>query len=103
MTENLLRCDCIVIKLFVIWWVDVTYDILLLYLLIFADFLILLFCLLLNSFFFLFLENYGVRKLEGVFAVFIGTMAFSFAWMFFDTNPSEEELLMGRNLSHDTV
>ncbi|RDY00984.1 Metal transporter Nramp2, partial [Mucuna pruriens] len=46
-------------------------------------------------FFFLFLENYGVRKLEGVFAVFIGTMAFSFAWMFFDTKPNEEELLMG--------
>jgi hypothetical protein len=54
------------------------------------------FCLLLNSFFFLFLENYGVRKLEGVFAIFIGTMGFSFAWMFFDTKPSEEELLMGK-------
>lgn len=53
-----------------------------------------------NSFFFLFLENYGVRKLEGVFAVFIGTMGFSFAWMFFDTNPSEEELLMGTNSSN---
>ncbi|KAG5141975.1 hypothetical protein AAZX31_07G057100 [Glycine max] len=48
-----------------------------------------------DCFFFLFLENYGVRKLEGVFAVFIGTMGFSFAWMFFNTNPSEEELLMG--------
>jgi hypothetical protein len=54
------------------------------------------FCLLLNSFFFLFLENYGVRKLEGVFAIFIGTMGFSFAWMFFDTKPNEEELLMGK-------
>ncbi|CAJ2648402.1 metal transporter Nramp2-like [Trifolium pratense] len=48
-----------------------------------------------DCFFFLFLENYGVRKLEGVFAIFIGTMGFSFAWMFFDTKPSEEELLMG--------
>ncbi|CAI8607634.1 unnamed protein product [Vicia faba] len=48
-----------------------------------------------DCFFFLFLENYGVRKLEGVFAVFIGTMGFSFAWMFFDTKPNEEELLMG--------
>ncbi|KAL1329104.1 metal transporter Nramp2 [Arachis hypogaea] len=48
-----------------------------------------------DCFFFLFLENYGVRKLEGVFAVFIGTMAFSFAWMFFDTKPSEEELIKG--------
>ena len=44
-----------------------------------------------------------MRKLEGVFAVFIGTMAFSFAWMFFDTKPSEEELVMGRNLSNDMV
>ncbi|KAI5421938.1 metal transporter Nramp2 [Lathyrus oleraceus] len=48
-----------------------------------------------DCFFFLFLENYGVRKLEGVFAVFIGTMGFAFAWMFFDTKPNEEELLMG--------
>ncbi|KAK7389853.1 hypothetical protein VNO78_25148 [Psophocarpus tetragonolobus] len=48
-----------------------------------------------DCFFFLFLENYGVRKLEGVFAFFIGTMGFSFAWMFFDTKPSEEELMMG--------
>ncbi|WJX57803.1 Natural resistance-associated macrophage protein 2 [Trifolium repens] len=48
-----------------------------------------------DCFFFLFLENYGVRKLEGVFAIFIGTMGFSFAWMFFDTKPNEEELLMG--------
>ncbi|KAK7292772.1 hypothetical protein RJT34_15625 [Clitoria ternatea] len=48
-----------------------------------------------DCFFFLFLENYGVRKLEGVFAFFIGTMGFSFAWMFFDTKPSEEELVMG--------
>lgn len=44
-----------------------------------------------------------MRKLEGVFAVFIGTMGFSFAWMFFDTNPSEEELLMGTNLSSELV
>ena len=60
-------------------------------------------CVWLNSFFFLFLENYRVRKLEGVFAVFIGTMALSFAWMFFDTKPSEEELMMGRNLSNGLV
>jgi natural resistance-associated macrophage protein 2 len=46
------------------------------------------------------LENYGVRKLEGVFAIFIGTMGLSFAWMFFDTKPNEEELIMGTNLSH---
>jgi natural resistance-associated macrophage protein len=50
----------------------------------------------LNSFFFLFLENYGVRKLEAAFAVLIGTMALSFAWMFGDTKPSGKELVMGK-------
>ncbi|XP_028805371.1 metal transporter Nramp2-like [Neltuma alba] len=49
----------------------------------------------LDSFVFLFLENYGVRKLEGVFAIFVGTMALSFAWMFFDTKPSPKQLLIG--------
>lgn len=48
-----------------------------------------------NSFVFLFLENYGVRKLEAVFAVLIATMALSFAWMFGDTQPSGKELLFG--------
>ncbi|KAJ4729194.1 Metal transporter [Melia azedarach] len=44
---------------------------------------------------FLFLENYGVRKLEAVFAVLISTMALSFAWMFGDAQPSGKELLLG--------
>ncbi|XP_057544873.1 metal transporter Nramp3.2-like [Amaranthus tricolor] len=48
-----------------------------------------------DCFLFLFLENYGVRKLEAVFAVLIATMAFSFAWMFGDTKPSGSELLVG--------
>ncbi|PKI42609.1 metal transporter Nramp2-like [Punica granatum] len=48
-----------------------------------------------DCFLFLFLENYGVRKLEAVFAFLIGTMALSFAWMFADTKPSGKELLMG--------
>ncbi|KAK8705579.1 hypothetical protein V6N13_049177 [Hibiscus sabdariffa] len=48
-----------------------------------------------DCFVFLFLENYGVRKLEAVFAVLIATMALSFAWMFGDTNPSGKELLIG--------
>lgn len=47
------------------------------------------------SFIFLFLENYGVRKLEAAFAAFISIMALSFAWMFIDTNPSGKELLLG--------
>ncbi|RWR81391.1 metal transporter Nramp2 [Cinnamomum micranthum f. kanehirae] len=49
----------------------------------------------LDCFIFLFLENYGVRKLEAVFAILIVTMALSFAWMFGDTNPSGKELLIG--------
>ncbi|KAI3807142.1 hypothetical protein L1987_23066 [Smallanthus sonchifolius] len=48
-----------------------------------------------DYFIFLFLENYGVRKLEAVFAGFIVVMALSFAWMFVDTNPSGKELLLG--------
>uniref|UniRef100_A0A6M2ER03 Metal transporter Nramp2 n=1 Tax=Populus davidiana TaxID=266767 RepID=A0A6M2ER03_9ROSI len=48
-----------------------------------------------DCFMFLFLENYGVRKLEGVFAVLIATMALSFAWMCGDTKPSGKELLKG--------
>lgn len=49
----------------------------------------------LDCFIFLFLENYGVRKLEAVFAVLIATMALSFAWMFGDAKPSGTELLLG--------
>uniref|UniRef100_A0A5B7A8W1 Putative metal transporter Nramp3 n=1 Tax=Davidia involucrata TaxID=16924 RepID=A0A5B7A8W1_DAVIN len=48
-----------------------------------------------DCFFFLFLENYGVRKLEAVFAVLIATMALSFAWMFGETKPNGTELLLG--------
>lgn len=47
------------------------------------------------SFIFLFLENYGVRKLEALFAVLIAIMALSFAWMFGETKPSGIELLQG--------
>ncbi|KAH9605549.1 hypothetical protein KSS87_014725 [Heliosperma pusillum] len=48
-----------------------------------------------DCFLFLFLESYGVRKLEAVFAVLIATMAVAFAWMFGDTKPSGSELLVG--------
>ncbi|KAF5961187.1 hypothetical protein HYC85_002396 [Camellia sinensis] len=47
-----------------------------------------------DCFVFLFLENFGVRKLEAVFAVLIATMAMSFAWMFVDTKPNGVELLL---------
>ncbi|EOY15788.1 hypothetical protein QUC31_000721 [Theobroma cacao] len=48
-----------------------------------------------DCFILLFLENYGVRKLEAVFAVLIATMASSFAWMFGDTKPNGKDLLIG--------
>ena len=48
-----------------------------------------------DSFIFLFLENYGVRKLEALFAVLIATMGVSFAWMFGETKPSGKDLLIG--------
>nr|GMC57668.1 metal transporter Nramp3-like [Ipomoea batatas] len=51
----------------------------------------------LDCFIFLFLENYGVRKLEALFAVLIAVMAFSFAWMFGETKPSGVELLLGED------
>ncbi|XP_073126924.1 metal transporter Nramp2-like [Henckelia pumila] len=59
-----------------------------------------------DCFIFLFLENYGFRKLEAFFAVLIGSMALSFAWMFFDTKPSGQELIEGiliPRLSSNTV
>ncbi|KAL6888290.1 hypothetical protein ACP4OV_009316 [Aristida adscensionis] len=49
----------------------------------------------LDCFIFLSLENYGVRKLEAVFAVLITVMAFSFAWMFAETRPSGKDLIIG--------
>ncbi|KAK4488418.1 hypothetical protein RD792_004181 [Penstemon davidsonii] len=49
----------------------------------------------LDCFIFLYLENYGVRKLEALFAVLIATMALSFAWMFGETKPNGRELLVG--------
>ncbi|KAL8487623.1 hypothetical protein ACS0TY_024079 [Phlomoides rotata] len=48
-----------------------------------------------DCFIFLLLENYGVRKLEAVFAFLITTMGLSFAWMFADAKPSKKELLIG--------
>ncbi|XP_010936565.1 metal transporter Nramp2 [Elaeis guineensis] len=49
----------------------------------------------LDCFIFLFLENYGVRKLEAFFGVLVATMAVSFAIMFGETKPSGKELLIG--------
>ncbi|XP_052202712.1 metal transporter Nramp2-like [Diospyros lotus] len=48
-----------------------------------------------DCFGFLFLESYGVRKLEAVFAFLISMMGLSFAWMFVDTKPSGKKLGIG--------
>ncbi|GAV84524.1 Nramp domain-containing protein [Cephalotus follicularis] len=48
-----------------------------------------------DCFVFLFMESYGMRKLEAAFAVLIATMAVSFALMFVDTKPSGKQLLLG--------
>lgn len=42
-----------------------------------------------------------MRKLEGVFAVLIATMALSFAWMFVDTKPNGKELLIGKTCTYN--
>lgn len=48
-----------------------------------------------DGFLFLFLENFGVRKLELLFCIFIGIMAASFAWMFGETDPDIKAVASG--------
>jgi NRAMP (natural resistance-associated macrophage protein)-like metal ion transporter len=48
-----------------------------------------------DGFLFLFLENFGVRKLEALFCTFIAIMALSFAWMFGQTNPDVKAMVKG--------
>ncbi|CAM6083362.1 unnamed protein product [Calypogeia fissa] len=48
-----------------------------------------------DGFLFLSLETFGVRKLEALFAGFIGIMAISFAWMFGLAQPSSKEIARG--------
>ncbi|KAG6400329.1 hypothetical protein SASPL_137155 [Salvia splendens] len=48
-----------------------------------------------DCFIFLFLENYGIRKLEAFFGVLITSMAISFAWMFVDAEPHAKDLIDG--------
>ncbi|KAH9622873.1 hypothetical protein KSS87_006273 [Heliosperma pusillum] len=59
-----------------------------------------------DCFVFLFLESYGVRKMEAAFAIMVATMAVSFAYMFADAKPNGRELLIGTiipKLSSKTV
>ena len=38
-----------------------------------------------------------MRKLEAFFAVLIGVMALSFAWMFGDAKPDGKDILLGKD------
>nr|ADE77811.1 unknown [Picea sitchensis] len=49
----------------------------------------------LDCFIFLFLENFGVRKLEALFGLLITVMGLSFAWMFGEAKPNGLELILG--------
>ena len=51
-----------------------------------------------GRFIFLFLENYGIRKLEAFFGFLISIMAISFAWMFGKAQPSASDLALGESL-----
>ena len=54
-------------------------------------------------FLFLFLENFGVRKLEALFCSFIAVMALSFAWMFGETNPDGRAMVSGAKALHIVI
>ncbi|KAF2940189.1 hypothetical protein DAI22_03g252400 [Oryza sativa Japonica Group] len=47
--------------------------------------------------------NYGVRKLEGLFAVLIATMALSFAWMFIEIKPNGKDLIIAQEQIRQAV
>ena len=48
-----------------------------------------------DTFTFLFLDKYGLRKLEFFFATLIGIMAFSFGFTFFTSPPEAGEFFTG--------
>ncbi|CAH1242248.1 SLC11A1 [Branchiostoma lanceolatum] len=48
-----------------------------------------------DTFTFLFLENYGLRKLEGLFCSLITIMAFSFGYMYCTIRPDQGQILQG--------
>ena len=49
-----------------------------------------------DTFTFLFLDKYGLRKLEFFFAFLIAAMAFSFGYNYFVDVPDQVELLKGK-------
>ena len=54
-----------------------------------------------DTFTFLFLDKYGLRKLEAFFAFLIAVMAFSFGYNYFNDLPDQIELLKGEILKKD--
>ena len=48
-----------------------------------------------DTFTFLFLDKYGIRKLEVFFAILIGVMSFSFGYNYFVHIPPQKELMEG--------
>ena len=48
-----------------------------------------------DTFTFLFIDKYGVRKLEAFFALLIAMMSFSFGWNYFANIPDQGELMKG--------
>ncbi|XP_077994125.1 metal transporter nramp1 homolog isoform X2 [Glandiceps talaboti] len=48
-----------------------------------------------DTFTFLFLENYGLRKLEAFFGALITTMAVAFAYMYITVQPDQVEIIKG--------
>ncbi|XP_038642501.1 natural resistance-associated macrophage protein 2-like [Scyliorhinus canicula] len=48
-----------------------------------------------DTFFFLFLDKYGLRKLEALFAFFIAVMAITFGYEYVTVKPNQRQLLKG--------
>lgn len=53
-----------------------------------------------DTFIFLFMDKYGLRKLEAFFAVLITTMAFSFGFEYIKAAPDQAEVIYGITVPH---
>lgn len=55
-----------------------------------------------DTFLFLFLDKYGLRKLEAFFAFLITTMAVSFGFEYIQAAPSQKDVIYGITVPHCT-
>ena len=55
-----------------------------------------------DTFLFLFLDKYGLRKLEAFFALLITTMAMSFGFEYIKAAPDQAEVIYGITVPHCT-